>query len=218
MKRSSVLLAATIGFGLLYLAAGAALGTPPGVDDDARTVAAWFAAHGSNVRWWLWLLTLTGPVFAVFAALVRERLPRPHRDVFLFGAIAFGAETAVYGWFWGGLALHGATLEPSTAHTLFAVANFWGPVLTSSTVAMLAPIAVAAFQRPTDLPRWVGVVVTVAVAEQLAETVTIFGHSGFIAPGGAMNNYLGAGLTGLALVVTGVVLARHSENVVDVRP
>jgi hypothetical protein len=207
-----MLLATTIGFGVLYLAAGAALGTPPGVDDDARTVAAWFAAHGSNVRWWLWLLTIGGPVFALFASLVRERLPRPHRDVFLFGAIAFAAETAVYGWFWGGLALHGAALQPSTAQTLFAVANFWGPVLTSTTVAMLAPITVAAFQRRGELPQWVGVVVAVAVVEQLIETVTIFGHSGFIAPGGPMNNYLGAGLTGLALVVTGVALARRPAS------
>jgi len=41
----------------------------------------------------------------------------------------------------------------------------------------------------------------------LIETVTIFGRSGFIAPGGPMNLQLGAGLTLLAFGATGVVLA-----------
>jgi hypothetical protein len=44
----------------------------------------------------------------------------------------------------------------------------------------------------------------IAFVEQAAETVTVFGTHGFIAPGGAMNLALGAGLTAIwfvALVV-----------------
>jgi hypothetical protein len=42
------------------------------------------------------------------------------------------------------------------------------------------------------LPRWLGVVGGVALAEQTIETGTIFGQDGFTAPGGPMNVYLGA--------------------------
>jgi hypothetical protein len=60
------------------------------------------------------------------------------------------------------------------------------------------------------LPRWLGFVAAVALAEQLVETITIFGRHGFIAPGGAMNVDLGAGLVGVALLCLGVAVARTS--------
>jgi hypothetical protein len=208
MRKSTLLLVATIGFGALYLAGAIALGMPPEAKDSAQTVAAWFRDHDGNVRAWLWFLTLSAPLFAVFAALVRERLPSPHRDVFFFGAIAFAAETAVQGWIWGGMAWHADALQPATARTLLDVASFWGPVLTSTTVTMLAPIALLGLQgRPPVLPRWLGVVAALALVEQLVETVTIFGRHGFIAPGGPMNIYLGAGLTAIALLSLGIALA-----------
>jgi len=89
-------------------------------------VAAWFRDHDGNVRAWLFLLTLSAPLFAAFAAL----------------------------------------------------------------------------------PRWLGAIAAVALVEQLIETVTIFGSHGFIAPGGPMNIYLGAGLTAVALLSLGIALAR----------
>jgi apolipoprotein N-acyltransferase len=198
---------ATLGFGVLYLAASIALGTTPEAKDNGQSVAAWFRDHDGNVRAWIFLLTLSAPLFAVFAALVRERLPSPHRDVFFFGAIAFAAETAVQGWIWGGMAWHPSALEPATARTLLDVASFWGPVLTSTTVMMLAPVALLGLGGGA-LPRWLGAVAAVALAEQLIETITIFGRHGFIAPGGPMNIYLGAGLTALSLLSLGVALAR----------
>jgi hypothetical protein len=210
MRRSTVLLSATIGFGVLYVAATVALGSTPDAGDDGQAVAAWFRDNDDHVRAWAWLLTLSAPVFATFAALIRAELPAPHRDVFFFGAIAFMAETAVQAWLWAGMSWHASELEPATARTLLDVASFWGPVLTSTTVMMLAPVVLLALRGGAGLPRWLGFVAAVALAEQLVETITIFGRHGFIAPGGAMNVDLGAGLVGVALLCLGVAVARTS--------
>jgi hypothetical protein len=201
-------LSATVGFGLLYVAAYAALGSTPEPGDDGQAVAAWFRDHGGHVRAWAWLLTLSAPLFATFVALIRAQLPAPHRDVFFFGAIAFGAETAVQAWFWLGMAWHADQLEPATARTLLDVTSFWGPVLTGTTVTMLAPVVLLGLRGEGGLPRWLGLVAAIAVVEQLIETVTIFGRHGFIAPGGAMNVDLGAGLVGVAILCLGIAVAR----------
>lgn len=44
------------------------------------------------------------------------------------------------------------------------------------------------------------------------ETITIFGDRGFAAPGGAMNNVLGAGLTAAAWLCIGIVAARSLDD------
>ncbi|HMC72198.1 MAG TPA: hypothetical protein VKJ07_23775, partial [Mycobacteriales bacterium] len=134
--------------------------------------------------------------------------PAPHRDVFLFGAIAFAAETAVQGWLWAGLALHPGSLTGDNARLVLDIALYWGPVLTGAVITMLAPVAVAALTRVTRLPRWVGIVAAVAVVEQLVETLTIFGHKGFFAPGGPMNLDVGAGISAIALIALGISAAR----------
>jgi apolipoprotein N-acyltransferase len=201
-------MASTIGFGLLYLGAGIALGSTPEPNDAGETVAAWFQDHDGNVRAWAWLLTISLPLFATFAALIRSRLPSRHRDVFFFGAITLAAETAVQVWIWAGMAWHASELEPATARTLLDVASFWGPVLTSTTVTMLAPVVLLALRGEAGLPRWLGVIGAVAVAEQLVETITIFGRHGFIAPGGPMNIYLGAGLVAATILALGISVSR----------
>jgi apolipoprotein N-acyltransferase len=214
VSRSTLLLSVTIGFGVLYGAAAIVLGSTPEPGDSGLQVATWFRDHDGDVRTWAWLLTLTGPLVAVFAALVRYRLPAPHRDVFFFGAIAFAAETAVQAWIWLGMSWHADQLAPATARTLLDVASFWGPVLTSTTVTMLAPVALLALQGRAGLPRWLGVVSAIALLEQLVETITIFGTHGFIAPGGPMNVDLGAGLTAIALLGIGIVLSRVPDRAV----
>jgi apolipoprotein N-acyltransferase len=207
LRRSTLLISATVGFGVLYLAAVIALGSTPDSGDSGQSVAAWFRDNDGHVRAWLWLLTLSLPLFATFAALIRTQLPAPHRDVFFFGALALAAETAVQGWIWGGMAWHPSELEPATARTLLDVASFWGPVLTSTTITMLAPVAILAFRGEAGLPRWLGAVTAIAVAEQAVETITIFGRHGFIAPGGPMNVDLGAGLVAAAILALGIAVA-----------
>jgi hypothetical protein len=218
VRRSTVLLASTIGFAALYIVAAVVLGTTPDANDDGPAVLRWFQRNGGHVRAWLWLLTLALPLFATFAALVRSRLPSPHRDVFFFGAIALAAETAVWGWVWAGLSWHTAQLQPATARTLVDVASYYGPVLTGATITMFVAVAIVALGRRAGLPRWLGVLAAVVAIEQLVETITIFGHHGFIAPGGAMNFDLGAPLTIVAFVCLGITAARSmsTEASIDV--
>jgi hypothetical protein len=44
---------------------------------------------------------------------------------------------------------------------------------------MLAPLVLLAVHG--KLPRWLGILQAVALVEQLVETVTVFGHTGFTA-------------------------------------
>jgi len=212
MRRSSVVLLSTIGFVVLYLASTFALGTAPKPEDSADKVLAWFRANGSHVRTWLWLGTLALMVFMLFAALVRDHLPAVHRDLFLAGAVLLAAESAVQGWLWAGLAWHAGAVSAANARLVFDIASYWGPVLTGATVLMLGPIAVLGLRGEARMPRWLGVVAAVAFVEQLVETITITGQRGFTAPGGAMNLQLGAGLTVIALVCTGVAVSRATAS------
>jgi hypothetical protein len=211
MRRSTALLTATIGFGVLYLAAALTLGSTPDSGDNGIAVAAWFRDHDGRVRASVWMLTLSLPLFATFAGLIRAQLPAVHRDIFFFGAITLAAETAVQTWLWAGMAWHSNQLEPGTARTLLDIASYWGPVLTSTTVTMLAPVIVVALRGEAGLPRWLGALAAVAVAEQLVETITIFGRHGFIAPGGPMNIYLGAGLVAVTLLALGITAVRGAD-------
>src|SRR5882724_5316824 len=132
--RSRTLIVAAVGAGGLYLAGAVALGSPPGPTDSPAEVAAWFRDHGDAARIYAWTATFGTLAIAVTAALVRAVLPAPSRDVFLLGAAAFIAETAVQAWCWAGRALY--PLEPAAARLVLDVASFWGPVLTGATMAM----------------------------------------------------------------------------------
>jgi hypothetical protein len=208
MNRSTAVLTSTIGFALLYLGATLVLGTPPVADDNGSVVLRWFTDNAGHVRTWAWLLTLSAPLFALYAAFVRQHLPIGLRDLWLIGVVAFIAESAVQSWIWLALAFHVGQFRPDTARTLLDVAGYWGPVLTSTTVMMLTPVVFAALGPERLLPRWLGYLAGIAVVEQLVETLTIFGKRGFMAPGGPMNLLLGAGLVAVALVALGVVVAR----------
>jgi hypothetical protein len=208
MKRSTALIGATIGFALLYLGSTIALGTPPKATDSGTTVAHWFATHGGHVRTAAWLLTLAAPLFGLYAAFVRVHLPAGLRDLWLIGAIAFLAESAVQSWLLLALAWRGGSLAPSTARTLLDAADYWGPVLTSTTVMMLTPVVVATLAPQRRLPQWLGVLAGIALVEQLVESLTIFGRRGFMAPGGPMNVVLGAVLVAVTLVALGLAVVR----------
>ena len=208
---SRALVGAVVAATILYVASVVALGTPPSASDTGAQVVDWFRAHREGVRWSVWALTVIAPLLALVFALLRRLLPAPHRDMFLIGAIAFLVTTAVQVWTWGGLALHADQLEPATARTVLDVALFWGPVLTGATITMMAPVTLLALRGNAGLPRWLGVLGAVAITEQAIETVTIFGSTGFIEPGGAMNLQVGAGLVAvwlLAFAVWGGVRGR----------
>jgi hypothetical protein len=213
IRSSTVLWVSTVLAVVLYGAATLALGTPPDGTADGQAVTDWFASQGEHVRTWAWLLTLSAPVYATVATLIRDRLPAPYRDVYFFGAIAFVVETAIQSWLWAGLSWHTDQLQPATARTLLDVALFWGPVLTGATVTMLAPIVLLALRG--KLPRWLGILQGIALTEQLIETVTVFGHTGFTAPGGPMNIYLGAGLVAASGTALGITLAFRPPVVAD---
>ena len=215
--RSKSLLVATFGTGVLFIASAISVGTAPDANDSGTRVVQWFRENGTRVRWSVWFLAISMISFAVFASLIRSRLPRPHRDVFFFGAVTLVAESIIQAWILAALAWHTSSLEPGTARVLLDVADYWGPLLTTATVLMLSPIALLAFHEEAGLPRWLAVISGITVAEQLIETVTIFGRSGFIAPGGPMNLQLGAGLTLLALGATGIVLASKGRQNDDAR-
>jgi hypothetical protein len=190
-----------------YVGSAVALGSTPSATASGASVAAWFRLNATHVHWWLWFQTAWLVAFSVIAVHIRARLPELYRDVFFIGAIALVAETAVQGWIWAGLAWHASALGPATARTVLDVASYWGPVLISATVLMLAPIALLALRRQAGLPAWLGVVTGIALVEQLVETITIFGSRGFTAPGGPMNLLLGPTLTILGLGSMAIVTA-----------
>ena len=192
---SRALLGATAAYAILSAVGLAAFGTLPAASETGVQVVAWFRENRDFVRWGVWALTVAAPCFALMVALLRRLIPAPHRDIFLIGAIAYTTAIAVWTWTWAGLALHADQLEPATARTVLDVAIFFGPVLTGSTMTMMAPVTLLALTRQPRIPRWLGVLGLVAFAEQAVETITIFGSTGSTQPGGAMNMQLGATLT-----------------------
>lgn len=195
MSQRSILIAAAIAAGGLYLVGAIALGAPPEAADSPRQVATWFGDHQEAARWYAWTAALGTLAFAVVAGIVRTLLPPAAGSVFLIGATAFVVETAVQAWFWGGLALHPGSLSAAGARSLLDVALFWGPVLTGATTTMIGAVTVLGLGGRPLVPRWLLVLGVVAFAEQAIESITVFGERGFTAPGGDMNLLLGAGLT-----------------------
>jgi hypothetical protein len=192
---SWALLAAAIAAVVLYAIGLAELGTSPAATESSQELVRWFLDRGENVQWFVWSITVATPLLATTFALLRRLLPPPYREVFLIGAVMTLATTAVYTWTWAGLALDADRMKPFVVRAILDIAIFYGPVLTGSTVTMIAPVTLLAIRGRAGLPRWLGVVGAIAFAEQAVETITIFGSTGFTQPGGAMNMQLGAGIT-----------------------
>jgi len=189
-----------------YVAAAVLTREPPKAADSGADVVRYFAEHGDDIRAALWCSIVAIAMFMIAAALMHERLPRPHRTLFLVGAVVTGSGIMVSLWIPGGLSLHPEQLDPSTARTVLDVSLFFGPILTASTVVMILPIVLLGFDG--RLPRWLGVVSAVVLVEQAVETITVFGKDGFTEPGGAMNLQLGASLFLIWFLATGWVLSR----------
>ncbi|CAN5520979.1 hypothetical protein BH10ACT2_BH10ACT2_06050 [soil metagenome] len=208
MSRQRVLLSCSIGFVVLFAAATAVLGTPPGINDSGADIVKWMTAHHDAVRWSVWLATLSVPIFVIYAVLMREVLGGVVGRVFLFGASAVAVLTVAQSWITAAVARRPTEIDPATARTLLDVAAYWGPTLTGFTILTLGAIAVGAVHGGA-LPRWVGYVAAIVLVEQLVETITIVGTSGFWGAGGPMNTILGAGLTVMAWLVAGIAASRR---------
>ncbi|MEM7192562.1 MAG: hypothetical protein AAF405_06770 [Pseudomonadota bacterium] len=200
MKQSHLLLFTIAATAALYVLSFVALGQAyPTVESSGQEIIAWFSQNGVCARTYAWMSALVSFGLTVFGGLVANALPRPHRYIFLGGALGFAITAQVQAWIWAALALHPHALDPGTARILFNIVLFWGPVVNASMVAMAAPVAALGFGKGPTAPRWLTWIAVIFGAEQAIETITIFGQKGFIAPGGPMNVYLG-GMLGFIFI------------------
>jgi len=204
MKPSRILLTTILATGAVYIAGFVALGSAvPTIESSGEEIVAWFSDNGTRARIYAWTAAFVSLGLAVFGGQVAALLPRPHRYIFLAGVLGFAITAQVQAWFWAGLAFHPQGLDPAAARAIFAITAYWGPLVNGSTTAMAAAVAALGFGVIPVIPRWLAWLSAVFCLEQAIETVTVFGRTGFIAPGGTMNVYLG-GAIGF-LWVAGVV-------------
>ena len=202
MKKTQVaLLVSGIGWIVFYSGSFTALGTSyPTVESSGQDVVDWFTDNGASAQIYAWTSAFAALALTVFGGMVTGLLPRPHRYVFFGGILTWVITGMVQAWFWAGLALHPQDLDPATARTLFGIPQYWGPIINGATMTMSVALIPLAFGSSPLIPRWLGWLSVLFFAEQGIETITVFGESGFLAPGGAMNLYLG-GVIGMAWVI-----------------
>jgi len=204
MKPSRLLVINILATGAFYVAGFVVLGGSfPTVESSGAPIVEWFSENGSSARTYAWTGAFVSLGLAIFGGQVAALLPRPHRYVFLAGVLGFAITAQVQAWFWAGLAFHPHGLDPAAARTIFVIAAYWGPLVNASTTAMALAVAALGFGASPVIPRWLAWLSIIFALEQAIETVTVFGQAGFIAPGGAMNVYLG-GVLGF-LWIAGVV-------------
>ncbi|MEM7461948.1 MAG: hypothetical protein AAF362_04645 [Pseudomonadota bacterium] len=204
MKPSKLLLYNILATCAFYVASFTALGNGfPTIESSGQEVVQWFTDNGSKARIYSWTAAFFSLGLVIFAGQVSAILPKPNRYIFFGGVLGFALTAQVQAWIWAGLAFHPQDLDPSAARTLFDIASFWGPLVNGSTTAMAVAIAAVGFGPSPIIPKWLTWLSVIFFLEQAIETVTVFGKTGFLAPGGTMNVYLG-GAIGF-LWVAGVV-------------
>jgi hypothetical protein len=200
-KPQAVVLVAGIGWILFYIGSFAALGSSfPTVESTGQEIIEWFTDNKVNAQIYAWTAAFAALTLTVLCAMITTLLPRPHRYIFFGGVLMWVITGMVQAWFWAGLALHPENLEPGAAQTLFDIPQYWGPIINGSTMTMAAALIPLGFGASRVVPQWLSWLSIVLFVEQGVETITVFGESGFIAPGGTMNLYLG-GLIGMAWVI-----------------
>lgn len=174
------------------------------VDSSGAEIIAWFTANGTSARIYAWTAAFSSLALTVFGAMLAGLFPSPHRYILFGGVLMWVITGMVQAWFWAGLAFHPEGLDAGTAKVLFVIPQFWGPIINGSTMTMALPFILLGFGGAAIIPRWLTWLAIALFVEQGIETVTVFGRSGFLAPGGAMNLYLG-GLVGMAWVIGALV-------------
>lgn len=200
MKQTHVLLTVILATGALYIGGFVALGSSfPTIDSSGEEVVAWFSENGSAARTYAWTAAFLSLGLAVFGGQVAALLPRAHGYIFFGGVIGWAITAQVQAWFWAALAFHPQGLDPGAARVIFDIPAYWGPLINGSMATAAAPFVVLAFGASRMVPRWLGWLSLIFFLEQSIETITVFGQSGFLAPGGVMNVYVG-GVIGFAWV------------------
>jgi hypothetical protein len=179
-------------FAVLFAVALLMVPPLPGIDESGEAIVAHVVAHGSAIRLQAVLVALGSVALVIVLGHARTRVDGAAGHVLTIGSAVIITEVIVEMWLTSGLTLHAGSLNPSTARILTDVAVMWGPLLTVADVMVAVPIALASVQG--KFPRWLGALAAVFALEQLVETATIVGGSGFIEPGGAMNLYVGGAL------------------------
>jgi hypothetical protein len=198
VRSSRVLLITILGAGAFYVAGFVVLGSGyPTAGSSGQEIVEWFADNASRARTYAWTAAFVSLGLGIFGGQVAALLPRPHRYIFFGGVLGFAITAQVQAWFWAGLALHPEGLDPASARTIFDIPNYWGPLVNGSTTTMAVAVAALGLGAAPLVPRWLMWLSVLFFVEQAVETVTVFGTSGFIAPDGAMNVYLG-GIIGFA--------------------
>jgi len=204
MKPSRILLFNILATCVMYVAGFVALGgSYPTIDSSGQDIILWFSDNGTSARIYAWTAAFFSLGFAIFGGQVSALLPKPYRYIFLTGVLGCAITSQVQAWFWAGLALHPQGLDPASARTIFDIPAYWGPLVNGSTTAMAAAVVALGIGESPIIPRWLTWLSIIFFLEQAIETITVFGHTGFIAPAGTMNVYLG-GLIGF-LWVAGIV-------------
>jgi hypothetical protein len=216
MKRWPLFVA--VGYVVFLFAGLVLLPAAPEVTASGARIVRYYQDHGDAVRVANWLSAWSMVPLVLLVAHLRSRLAGTSRDVMLLGAAGLVVTTIVWSWFNLGLALHPDTLDPQVARTLTDVSAYFGPVLTVSIVLLIAPVGLAAWRREGGFPRWLAWLTAVFAAEQSIETITVFGKRGFIAPGGAMNFALGAGLFLVWIIGAGIAASQAAETSTSVSP
>ncbi len=211
MSDSKVPLLSAIGFNALFITGLAFLGTPVPVEASPGKTVAWLQLNQDDIPVAAVCFALAMIPFLVLIAWARRALPDIYGYAFLAAAGAFAAQSMISIWFLLGTSLHADTIDPKTARSLLDVGSYFGPMLTTTDVVMAGAVALVAL-REGLLPRWLGWLSVVFAIEQLAETATIYGNSGFAAPGGDWNNVLGGGLLGIWLIALGFALGRDRQT------
>ena len=207
MNGSKIPLASAVAFVALFVIGSAFLGAPLRVEDSPADTVAWLQLHQSDVPVTVVCFALAMVPFLILIAWTRRALPDVYGYAFLAAAGAFVAQAMVATWFLAGTALHADTIDPQVARSLLDVGAFFGPVLTTTDVVMAGAVALAAL-REGSLPRWLGWLSVVFAVEQFAELATVYGRSGFAAPGAEWNNVLGAGVLAVWLIALGVAVGK----------
>jgi hypothetical protein len=210
-KAPAVLLISGVGWIVFYSASFTALGSAvPTIESSGQEVIDWFTDNGTNAQIYAWTAAFAALTLTVFGGMITALLPKPNRYIFFGGILMWVITGMIQAWFWAGLALDPEGLDAATARTLFAIPQYWGPIINGSTMTMAAAVAPLGFGTSRIVPRWLAWLSVVLFVEQAIETITVFGESGFLAPGGAMNLYVG-GLIGMAWVI-GVLVWGYKQS------